>query len=133
MRFAEGDNFRIDVERGHARCKVWRRPDLDSAAGAAAAEQTSQLLGELASNEDVRSLVFDLRVAPGFMGPRTQRAIGNAFSAFEQVRKPMAVVSAAAVQGLQLQRVLGLNAPLYGRVFNDLEEAVAWVESFRGP
>jgi len=129
--FAEGDNYSLDVVDGHARCKVWRRRDLDSAAGATSAEEISRHFLALASDPEIRSMVFDVREAPSFMGPRTQAALGAAFRAFEERRKPIAIVAAAAVQGLQFQRVLGMNAPLYGRDFHSHEDAAAWVESFR--
>src|SRR5690606_38916275 len=35
QRFAEGDNYSIELEGSRAVCRVWSRPDLDSARGAA--------------------------------------------------------------------------------------------------
>lgn len=128
--FAEGDNYRVDVVNNHARCKVWRRRDLDSAAGASSAEEISQHFHTLADDPAILSMVFDVREAPSFIGPRTQAALGTAFRAFEERRKPIAIVTAAAVQALQFQRVLGMHAPLYGRDFHNHEQAAAWVESF---
>ena len=131
MLYAEGDNYRFEVEAGHAYCKVWRRPDLDSSAGADLAEEKIQLFVELAEHHAVHTLLLDLRVAPSFVGPRTQRALGEAFHAFERARKPLGVVTASAVQGLQVQRLLALHAPLSGRDFHDFDQAKSWLRSYR--
>ena len=129
--FAEGDNYLFEVVDGRAHCRVWRRRDLDSSAGASSAEEISQLLQALAQEPEVLSMEFDVRQAPAFIGPRTQLALGEGFAAFETRRKPLAIVASAAVQGLQFQRVLAVHAPLYGRDFHTREDAAAWLKSFR--
>lgn len=131
MLFAEGDNYRIEIENGRACCTVRRRPDLDSAEGARSAEEQIAHFGTLSARDDVWSMIFDLRTAPPFSGPRTQRALATAFSSFERAAKPLAVVCGAAVQAMQLQRILAINTPLYGRDFPDFEQACSWVESYR--
>ncbi len=130
MLFAEGDNYRIELDRGRACCSVWRRPDLDSAAGARSAEEKIAHFEALARRDDVDAMLFDVRLAPPFSGPRTQRALTTAFASFERARKPIAIVCSATVQAMQLQRILAINSPLYGRDFADFEQASAWLDSF---
>lgn len=128
--YAEGDNYRFELAEGRARCTVWRRRDLDSDAGAASAEEMLAHFTALAVAPDVRSMLLDTRLAPPFSGPRTQRVLGTVFSAFEQARTPIAVLPANPVQGLQLERILALHSPLYGRDFSTPELAEAWLNSF---
>jgi len=128
--FAEGENFQIALEDGLVRAKVWRRTDLDASRGAAEAERLANHFHVFSSREDVRGLLFDVRVAPSFMGQRTQNALGGAIRAFALNHKPVAVVSAATMQALQFERMLGAQAPLHGREFSDLEAAEAWLVAF---
>jgi hypothetical protein len=131
VRIGEGDNFRIDLEDGRACCTVWRRRDLSSDAGARCAEEKIAYFQELAARPDVYAMLLDRRAAPPFTGPRTQRSLAIAFSAFEQHRKPLAVLSANRVRAFQLLRVIASSAPMYGRDFYDYDTAIKWLASFR--
>lgn len=122
--FAEGENFRIVVKDGVAIWSVWRRPDLDLAAGAALAErqvgEASRLL-----IRGVRAMVFDLTEAPDIAGPKTQDAIGAILAPFEKMRVPVAVVVLSPMQVLQLGRLISEHAPMMGAAFGSVAEAEA--------
>ncbi len=122
--FAEGDNYRIVVENGIATWTVWRRPDLDMAAGAALAERQATEASRLLVR-GVRALVFDLRQGPDIAGPKTQAALGSIFSPFERMRIPLAVVVASPMQQLQMNRLVSEHAPTMGTVYTTLPEAEA--------
>ncbi len=130
MWYAEGDNYRFEVVDGRAECTVWRRPDLDSDAGARSAEEMLVHFRALAEDPGVLSLLVDIRQAPPFSGPRTHKVLCLAFTAFEQARTPIAVLPASVVQGLQVQQSLSLYAPLYGRDFSSASAASQWLTSF---
>ena len=133
MAYEEGDNYRFELADGRARCTVWRRPDLDSAAGASSAEEMLVHFRALAADPTVASLLLDIRKAPPFSGPRTQKVLCLVFAAFERGRTPIAVLPASVVQGLQIQRILTDHAPLFGRDFSSAVLAEAWLKSFREP
>ena len=120
--FSEGENFRIVVRNGVAIWTVWRRPDLDMAAGAALAERQ---VGEATRLlvRGVRGMVFDLTEAPDIAGPKTQEAIGNILAPFEKMRVPVAVVVVSPMQVLQLNRLVSEHAPTMGAVCSSVFEA----------
>ena len=120
--FAEGDNYRIVLRNGIAIWTVWRRPDLDTAAGAALAERQAVESARLLVR-GVRGLVFDLTEAPDIAGPKTQAAIGNILSPFEKMRVPIAVVVGSPMQVLQLGRLVSEHAATMGVVYNSVPDA----------
>ncbi|HJL18573.1 MAG TPA: hypothetical protein RMH99_23130 [Sandaracinaceae bacterium LLY-WYZ-13_1] len=127
--YAEGGNYRIELDDGIASCRVWRRPDVDAETGAAFAREKIAHFRALAVGRG-RGMVFDLREAPPVTGPKTQEAVGQMFSAFESHHKPIAVVvGGKAVQKLQMKRLVGDTAPKHGAVFQDLDEAMAHVRA----
>ncbi|GAB5549225.1 MAG: hypothetical protein RLO52_21870 [Sandaracinaceae bacterium] len=122
--YAEGGNYRIELDEGIARCVVWRRPDVDGQTGAAWAKEKISHFKALARGP-ARALVFDLRQAPPVTGPKTQEALGQMLESFERARRPVAVlVGDHAVQKLQLQRVVTDCCPNVGVVFTDEAAAV---------
>jgi len=120
--FSEGENFRIVLRNGVAIWTVWRRPDLDMAAGAALAERQ---VGEATRLlvRGVRGMVFDLTEAPDIAGPKTQEAIGNILAPFEKMRVPVTVVVVSPMQVLQLNRLVSEHAPTMGAVCSSVLEA----------
>jgi hypothetical protein len=86
-----GENFEIVADARVARCRVWQRPDLSHAAGAACAEETMRLCEQIAS-EGTHALLMDLREAPPAAGPRTQKAHGTIFGWFEKAGRRVAVL-----------------------------------------
>ncbi len=127
--YAEGGNYRIELDARIATCRVWRRPDVDAETGAAFAKEKVAHFDALARGA-ARALIFDLREAPPVTGPKTQEAIGRMVSAFERARRRVALVSGpSATQRLQLQRIVDASAPISGRVFVTPEDARAWIAS----
>jgi hypothetical protein len=117
---AEGQNYSIDLEGARARCRVWCRPDLDSAQGAALAVEKVTLFQRLAQG-DVQQMVFDLTQAPAVTGPKTQVALGQMLAAWEHAGKPIGVISGPlSIQQLQLRRLITTFAP---------HDAKAWLEA----
>jgi hypothetical protein len=129
QRFAEGQNYSIDLEGPRARCRVWSRPDLDSAQGAALAVEKIALFQRLAQG-DAEDMLFDLTHAPAVTGPKTQEALGQMLLAWEQAGKPIAVLSGPlSIQQLQLRRLVATFAPQHGALFTALDEARAWLDA----
>jgi hypothetical protein len=130
-RFAEGLNYHIDLDGSKATCRVWSRPDLDSAQGAGAAIEKIALFQRLAQG-NATSMLFDLTQAPAVTGPKTQQALGEMLSAWQVAGKPIAVLtSTQSIQQLQLRRLMATFAPDQSASFVSLEEAEAWLESKR--
>ncbi|HTV19082.1 MAG TPA: hypothetical protein VMG12_10435 [Polyangiaceae bacterium] len=128
-RFAEGQNYSIDLDASRATCRVWSRPDLDSAQGAALAVEKVALFQRLAQG-NAREMVFDLSQAPAVTGPITQNALGQMLDAWQRAGKPIALVSGPlSIQQLQLRRLLATHAPQQGALFTSLDEAMAWLDA----
>ena len=129
QRFAEGMNYSIDLEGLMAVCRVWTRPDLDSATGAQLATEKIALFRQLAAGE-TGAMLLDLSQAPVVTGPKTQGALGEMLKAWQDESKPVAVVAGAhSIQQLQLRRLIQTFAPSQGGLFGSAEEAAAWIES----
>lgn len=129
LRFAEGQNYSIDLEGSRAVCRVWSRPDLDTAQGAAQAVEKVALFQRLAHG-NTREMLFDLTRAPAVTGPVTQAALGDMLQAWELASKLIAVVSGPlSIQQLQLRRLLTTFAPQHGSLFTSLEDAIAWLDA----
>jgi hypothetical protein len=133
QRFAEGQNYSIDLDGPRAMCRVWSRPDLDSARGAALAVEKIALFRRLAQGSgpgSAREMLFDLTQAPAVTGPKTQEALGQMMGAWEEASKRIAVVSGPlSMQQLQLRRLVTTFAPQHGALFTSLDEAKAWLDA----
>jgi hypothetical protein len=128
-RIAEGLNYSIEREGTIAICRVWSRPDLDSAQGAALAVEKVTLFRRLAQG-DTRGMLFDLSQAPPVTGPKTQEALGQMLHAWQSQSKPIAVVvSTNSIQLLQLRRLVTTFAHDQGNVSSSYDEALAWLKT----
>jgi hypothetical protein len=128
-RIAEGMNYTIDLDGGVAVCRVWSRPDLDSATGALLATEKIGVFRRLATGA-ARAMILDLSAAPSVTGPKTQQALGEMVQTFQEAAKPVVVVVGAnAIQQLQLRRIVSTFAPNHGALLGSTEEAAAWIES----
>ena len=126
---ASGDNYEILLQGRVAVCRVFQRPDRSSAQGADSAAQIAEHLVAASRREGVDGLVFDFRDAPTVFGPRTEAALGQAFSAFEKARRRVvAVVASHALQRLQIARVLAQTAHHFGSIEEDLTVAIGVAE-----
>jgi hypothetical protein len=131
QRFAEGMNYQIDVEGALATCRVWSRPDLDSATGAKLAQEKIVLFQRLAAGT-VEGMLLDLSRAPPVTGAKTQDALGAMLKAWQDAAKNVAVVAAInSMQQLQLRRIVAAFAPDYGKLFDGLAAAKIWLASKR--
>lgn len=117
-----------------ARClwvSVWRRPDLDTATGAALAQAlVDDLLAALGERSALRTIVLDLRQAPPVNGPATQASIGRLLSACEQAGvRVVALHGGEALAALQFGRLVRESAPRCGQVLGDVAQVEALVAS----
>ena len=129
MIYAEGANYRFEIADTIATCRVWRRPDLDSNAGARCAQETIEHFRALAlaGSNVARAIILDVSDAPAVAGPRTLQAIGQLLEAWELVKRPVAVViGAAPIQALQFRRLIVEYAATCGAMFYDVESALSW-------
>jgi len=125
VEFARGENFIIETEGNIAVCRVWQRPDLTSAQGAACAEQIQAHAVTLALSPHIRGFVFDLRRAPLVAGPRTTGAMEEMARAFDRAQKTFCILTAEdAMQALQASRVLRTASPTRGLVTSDERQAM---------
>jgi hypothetical protein len=128
-RFAEGPNYSIDLEGVVATCRVWARPDLDSASGARCATEKASLFQTLAKG-DTAGMLFDLTHAPAVTGPKTQEALGQMMKSWQDAGKPIAIVTGSnPMRKLQLRRLISTFAPVHAAVFDTMNEASAWLGS----
>src|SRR6187549_1779644 len=118
QRFAEGKNYEIDVTGSLATCRVWSRPDLDSAEGAQLAAEKIAVFQRLSAST-VQALVLDLSRAPPVTGAKTQESLGAMLRAWQDAAKYVAVVAGSnSMQQLQLRRIITTSAPDYGKLFD---------------
>jgi len=127
-----GENYLIEVQGGRATARVWKRPDLDYAAGASDAATMVAALAELAPQVD--GLVFDLRDAPTIAGPRTVDTLSGLLSTYESAGARIAViVTTEPMQTLQFRRLISTYAPTQGRLTFSTAEAEAWTAADAAP
>jgi hypothetical protein len=123
---AEGHSFSIAVDGDRGSIRMWSRPDLTAEEGARAAQEMALVFSGLLSR--VRTLLFDLRDAPMVGGPSSLESLGEFARACERARIRIAVlVSDAAVQQLQVNRIAKDCAPEMARVFRASADADAWL------
>lgn len=126
---ATGGNYQVDLTKGIAVCKVWRRPDLSREEGAALAHEKVTLLARLAQGPRsmAKALLLDLRIAPTTWGPMTQAALEEIFSAWETAGRRLAILVADdSLQLMMLRQSLERAAPKQGRTFLSDGDAEAY-------
>jgi hypothetical protein len=126
----EAANHRIEQRDRCLWVTVWRRPDLDTATGAALAlALVSTVLGQIsgsAGTAGLRAVVLDLRQAPSVNGPSTQHSIGRLLAACEQAgMTPVLLHRSEGLPALQLGRLVREHAPRLGRASDDVAVAEA--------
>jgi anti-anti-sigma regulatory factor len=130
----EQANHRIERRGRSLWVSVWRRPDLDTATGAALAQAlVDTLLAALAGPAGPRTVVLDLRQAPPISGPATADSLGRLMHACEQSGVTVAIVRGGdALAALQLGRLVREHAPRLGQVLEDAAAAEALLKPTRG-
>ena len=120
--YASGDNYRVLLDDAHAVVTVWRRPDLDSAAGARNANEMAAVVRKV--TPQLATLVLDLRDAPVVAGPKTVETLGELLRGCETSGVVVAVaLSGDPVQLLQFRRLVATYAPTKGKAVVSLTEA----------
>jgi hypothetical protein len=124
IRYATGDNFTLDLEEDVAVCRLFKRSDLD---GQALARSSLQLLSHgraLTVKNGIVGLVVDLRRVPGAMSPEVARAYQDLASAWEKTGQRVAfLIVDDPIQMMQLGRIVNENAPRFGALMTDRNEA----------
>ncbi len=129
--YAEGGNYRIELDVGFAYCRVWARPDVDSIAGSRFAREKIGHF-EALSRGVADGMILDLILAPPVTGPSTQESLGQMLAAWEHAGRPIAVVTGGTqIQLLQLRRLVATHAPRCGSVFSEPVGARDWVRAFK--
>jgi len=131
MLLVRGANYQIDLDGGVARCRVWRRPDVDRATGARFAEELADQFHTLASGA-AQAMILDLHEAPPVNGPITQAALGKILAVCEASALPIALVSSDdPLQRMQLGRLARAHAPDWASVYDGRDDAERWVAKRR--
>lgn len=125
-----GRNYTIEISSERvAIARVRRRPDLDTGAGADDAAEMSERLLELDTKRAVGA-VLDLTDAPVVTGPRTAATLADLVRRWTATqRRFVIVVSASAMQRLQMVRLLDEIGSARARVDGSLAAARAWISA----
>ena len=120
----EAANHRVEQRDRCLWVSVWRRPDLDTATGAALAlALVSTVIGQISGpvgGASLRAVVLDLRQAPPVNGPSTQQSIGRLLAACEQAGvTPALLHRAEALPAMQLGRLVREYAARLGHATDD--------------
>jgi hypothetical protein len=119
--------FSIIVDGHYAEIKIWRRPDLDSAAGARNAQEMATESAKLPAR-GVREILFDVREAPAVAGPKSTAVLAELLRGWGMARVRIAVlISDDAVKTLQFRRLVVEHAPKNAFVTSDPHEAARWL------
>lgn len=128
--YAEGGNYRATIgPDGVAQVRVWRRPDVSAAVGAAYAIEMSGVFERLTMEPwiRVRGVIFDLTNAPTGFGPVTEAAVSEMFSTMEKAGRWLAVLTGQdALYMMAVGNILKKHAPRCGRLFSSLSNAETW-------
>ena len=128
--YAEGKNYRFDLENGIVWCRVWARLDLPRDVGANQAVEKAAIFERivLLPRVTARACLFDLREAPATWGPDTQAALEKCVSCWEGALRKIAILTSAdPLQSLQAKLLIKQWAPRFGRVFGTEPAARAWL------
>jgi hypothetical protein len=132
--YAEGGNYRFEIDDRLVTCRVWSRPDVDRLAGAAFANEKVEHFDRLTAlpRAIVVACLFDLREAPKSWGPITQSALERSVALWERAGRRIAVVTSDdALQLFHLRLLLSTHAPTQSKLFTNVLEARAWLEPER--
>jgi hypothetical protein len=127
----QGGNYEIQLTRGIAICRVWKRPDVSREEGARYAEEMVRTMAETAAGMRSvgRAAILDLSEAPTAWGPATESSLGHILAGWERSQRRIAVqMSADPVQSLLIRRMCRRHAPTYGMPVASRVEAELWAE-----
>ncbi len=127
VRYADGENFTIDLERTVAVARVFRNPAIHGPALGAAAQSLLAVGRKLSVESGVSGMVLDLRRVPGAVGPHVEAAYGSLAGVWEATGQPFAFLVEDAVQRMQLVRLVENVAPRMGGIFQRRDDARRFV------
>ncbi|NUP07238.1 MAG: hypothetical protein HOW73_14385 [Polyangiaceae bacterium] len=131
-RYASGDNFTVDLEEDVAVCRLFKQADLDRRAQAKSAEQLLTHARALTMKTGVVGMVIDLRRVPGAVGPEIEVVYRDIVAAWEKTGQRIAfLVLDDPVQMMQLGRILNDNAPRFGAILTERNEARRFAGALR--
>jgi hypothetical protein len=123
----QGDNYELSLSGGLVRGRIWKRPDLDLAEGAANAKQIELTLLSWLQYRP-RGLFLDVSEAPEVAGPKTEATLGEWVRAYAHAKARVAVrVGPSAMQKLQYRRVIQENAGARGYVGDEAGECLSFL------
>lgn len=116
---------------GVARATVENRSDVGAEEGAEIARRLVETVTRevFAPDARFRGLVLDVRDAPDVFGPKTRDALETLFRGAEAAKKPVGVLVRSTTQRLQYDSLAGLYAPSKSRLFESMEQAVAFARA----
>lgn len=132
----QGGNYEIQIQRGIAICRVWKRPDVSREEGARYAEDMVRTMNETAVSlrSVAKAAILDMSDAPTSWGPATEASLGQILAAWERSKRRIAVqMSADPIQGLLIRRMCKEHAPVQGMAVASRVEADAWIDKGVAP
>lgn len=124
MHYASGENFTIDLEEGVAVCRMFKQAELDHVGLERCSVQLLHHARALTVKGEITGMVIDLRRVPGVVSPEVARNYASIASSWEDTGQRIAfLVIDDAVQMMQLGRILSENAPRYGALVTDRNDA----------
>lgn len=121
--------FSVTVDGARAIIKIWRRPDLDSAAGARNAQEIASEAATFAAR-GVKEVILDLCHAPGVAGPRSVEALSGMFAKWAAAKMRVAVLIVDdPMKTLQFKRIVAEQHLQHAFVTTDEEKAESWLAS----
>ena len=126
-----GGNYEIQLTRGLAICRVWKRPDVTREEGARYAEEMVRTMAETAAGmrSAGKAAILDLSAAPSSWGPATEASLGRILADWERSQRRIAVqMSEDPIQGLLIRRMCREHAPRFGMAVSSRPEAELWAE-----
>jgi hypothetical protein len=127
----QGGNYEIQLIRGVAVCRVWKRPDVSREEGARYAEQMVQTMSATAAGmrSAGKAAILDLSEAPTSWGPSTESSLSRIVADWERSRRRIAVqMGGDPIQGLLIRRMCKQHAPTYGMAVSSRLEAEQWID-----
>lgn len=127
MDSVEGRNYRIEPSHERLTARIYRRPELDTSAGADEVERMAEAI-RASTGVRVHGLLLDLTEAPTVIGPRTQATLQALLAEWVGAgRRAVLVVGPSAVQRMQIERLVGGLGSANALVSTSLDVAVVWL------
>lgn len=121
--------FSVSVDGSRALIKIWRRPDLDSDAGARNAKEVAAEAVAL-HGRGVKEVILDLCHAPAIAGPKSVESLSAMFARWAAVKMRVAVLIVDdPMKTLQYKRIVAEQGLEHAFVTTTEELAAQWFAS----